>query len=94
MFHGFFLMVEPSSYWVRTLTGHNILSVLEGALVMALAVGILLKSRASAILLFLYVLAAKVILVIAFRRYYALLPGLFWLINYYCGILGTFSPRK
>ncbi len=94
MIHGFLLMVEPGSYWAQTFSSPNILSVLEGALVMVLTLGILFKSRASAIFLFLYVFVAKILLVIAFRRYFALLPGLFWVANYYCGILGTFSRKK
>jgi len=60
---------------------------------MLLGIGILFKSRFSALLLFLYVLVAKVFLVIVLRKYFALLPGLFWLVQYYCGILGTFSKK-
>lgn len=94
MIHGVLMMVEPSSYWVRSLTSPNLLSVAEGALVMVLAMGILFKRRASALVLFLYVFVAKILLVIVFRRYDLLLPGLFWMANYYCGILGTFAGRK
>lgn len=68
--------------------------MVEGVLIFFLGVGVFCSSRASAWILFCYILFGKVLLVLALRRYYALLPGLFWLCIYYCGILGTLEQKK